>query len=303
MLCRSAQVGVQPQDFLFKIKVGADMKSEAGIKRMVMSRAGVGLTASILQRSDLFMGKFITDHPSLILVKRGKKILTTAEKQIVLLPGDAVAIAAGTTCDVQNETDQGQYEACWIVCSAPTLAKMETSFPNHEKLHGLIGLKALGSEFIQSFERGIQAIKAPDLIPEAVAEHRMQELLSWLAHLGFIFRSDPPTELQGKVRLMIGASPEQSWLTKDIAKSFAMSEATFRRKLADEGQSFSEILVDVRMTIALSLLQVSDHSIAEIAWQVGYESASRFAVRFKQRFGFSPSAIRGVSSQLQSQVV
>ena len=93
---------------------------------------------------------------------------------------------------------------------------------------------------------------------------------------------------------MIGAAPEKNWISKDIAESLAMSEATFRRKLADEGQSFTEILVDARMTLALILLQVTDVSISEIAYQVGYESASRFSVRFKKRFGFSPTEMRGV---------
>jgi AraC-like DNA-binding protein len=70
---------------------------------------------------------------------------------------------------------------------------------------------------------------------------------------------------------MIGAAPEKNWISKDTAESLAMSEATFRRKLADEGQSFTEILVDVRVTLALILLQVTDVSISEIAYQVGYE--------------------------------
>ena len=40
------------------------------------------------------------------------------------------------------------------------------------------------------------------------------------------------------------------------------------------------------------LLQVTDTPVSGIAYQVGYKSASRFSVRFKQRFGFSPTAIR-----------
>jgi len=161
-------------------------------------------------------------------------------------------------------------------------------------------LKGLGNEFVQSFERGVHAIRAPDCVPDAVAENRVQELLTWLLHVGFVFKSDEPAELQRKVRLMIGVAPEKNWISKDIAQSVAMSEATFRRRLADEGQSFTGILLDVRMTLALTLLQVTDISISKIAYQVGYESASRFSVRFKKRFGFSPTAIRGVPLQLQA---
>jgi hypothetical protein len=126
------------------------MKTEADITRMVFSREGVGLTATILMRNDLFFGKFVTDHPTLILVRRGKKTLKTGGKKIVLLPGDAVAVAAGAACDVTNETDKGQYEACWIVCSALTVSKVERSFPNQKKLKDLVALKGLGNEFVQS---------------------------------------------------------------------------------------------------------------------------------------------------------
>ncbi|MFU1910783.1 helix-turn-helix domain-containing protein [Bordetella hinzii] len=47
-------------------------------------------------------------------------------------------------------------------------------------------------------------------------------------------------------------------------------------------------------------MQVTDRPIASIACQVGYESASRFSVRFKKRFGFSPVAVRGLPSQRQA---
>jgi AraC-like DNA-binding protein len=144
----------------------------------------------------------------------------------------------------------------------------------------------------QTFERCVQAIRAPNLIPDAVAESRMRELLAWLSHMGFVFASGGPVSVQRKVRLTIGMAPEKNWIAKDLALALAMSEATFRRKLAEEGQSFSGILVDVRMSYALTLLQVTDTPISGIAYQVGYESASRFSVRFKKRFGFSPNAIR-----------
>ena len=43
----------------------------------------------------------------------------------------------------------------------------------------------------------------------------------------------------------------------------------------------------------MQLLQSTDLSILRIAEAVGYKSQSRFAARFRARFGFAPSAIRG----------
>ncbi|MCU0827909.1 MAG: helix-turn-helix domain-containing protein [Tabrizicola sp.] len=47
------------------------------------------------------------------------------------------------------------------------------------------------------------------------------------------------------------------------------------------------------MNRALGLLQTTDNPVQQIAFAVGYASASRFAVRFRARFGLAPSAIRG----------
>jgi AraC-like DNA-binding protein len=78
-----------------------------------------------------------------------------------------------------------------------------------------------------------------------------------------------------------------------VAERLAMSEATLRRRLNAEGTGFVELLADVRMSHAMTLLQSTDRPVAHIASAVGYESASRFAIRFRERFGFAPTAIRG----------
>lgn len=266
----------------------------ARIQRTIWSRPEVGLTASVRQRNDLLVHTFVTDHPSLILLRRGRKTIRSAGRKIVLLPGDAVAIAPGTSCDVRNETERGEFESTWIVAAAPILAQAERSFHGRKKLKDAAALKKPGGEFVEAFERAAQAITAPEHVPGIVAECRMQELLAWLAHAGMVFDAEAASDLRRKVRLAIGAAPEKAWRAGDVAQSFAMSEATFRRRLAELGQSFNDILIDVRMAAALTLLQVTDRPVAEIAWQVGYESASRFSVRFRKRFGFSPAAVRGV---------
>ncbi|KAF1004033.1 MAG: HTH-type transcriptional activator RhaS [Burkholderia gladioli] len=270
------------------------MRDNSGIQRRVWAREDIGLTASVQQRNDLLVHTFVTDHPSILLLRRGKKIIRIGGKKVALSPGDAVAFAAGTTCDVTNETERGQFESTWIVCAPALIETMARAFPDHRRLKDILALKSLGREFTDSFERASRTITEPDAVPPAVANHRMQELLAWLATKGWTFPPEVPSDLRRKVRLVIGSAPDKPWMSKDLAHSFAMSEATFRRRLADQGQSFNDILIDVRMTTALTLLQVTDRPVADIAYQVGYESASRFAVRFKKRFGFSPTAVRGL---------
>lgn len=83
----------------------------------------------------------------------------------------------------------------------------------------------------------------------------------------------------------------QDWTIDQVAAHFGLGASTLRRHLQRQGESFSQILERVRMAIALQRLQTSSLSIAEIAQQVGYLSASRFSHRFRQRYGLMPSQV------------
>ena len=78
-----------------------------------------------------------------------------------------------------------------------------------------------------------------------------------------------------------------------LARKTATSVPTLRRRLAAEGVVFRELVQDVRMSHALALLQNTDASVLHVAMAVGYASASRFAARFRARFGYLPTDIRG----------
>jgi len=47
----------------------------------------------------------------------------------------------------------------------------------------------------------------------------VQELLTWLLHVGFVFNSDESAELQRKVRLMIGAAPEKKMIIQALYRT------------------------------------------------------------------------------------
>ena len=204
-----------------------------------------------------------------------------------------MAIAAGTKCEVLNETEHGQFESTWIVCDEQLIANFFEERSASKKINDALAVKGLGSEFSRSFELAVEAIKDQEKLPQGVAQNRVRELLVWLGSLGYVFEPERSVDLQRRLRLMIGSDLKKQWRATEIAASLAMSEASLRRKLAEQGQTFNQILIDVRMSTALTLLQVTDQAISEVAYSVGYESASRFAVRFKKRFGFSPRAVRG----------
>jgi AraC-like DNA-binding protein len=68
-----------------------------------------------------------------------------------------------------------------------------------------------------------------------------------------------------------------------------MAERTLKRKLAEQGASYSELLDRQRQTRALELLR-TDASIDDIAERLGYADAANFTCAFRRWTGKSPHA-------------
>lgn len=71
-----------------------------------------------------------------------------------------------------------------------------------------------------------------------------------------------------------------------------MSERTLYRRLAAEGRSYRDVLTEAQMTLAQSLLQGGDCSIAEIAFLTGFSEQSTFSRAFKRHVGQAPAQFR-----------
>src|SRR5271165_7222816 len=77
-----------------------------------------------------------------------------------------------------------------------------------------------------------------------------------------------------------------------VARSLALSGRTLSRRLAAEGTNFAEVVDDLRRSLALRYLAEPGLTSAQIAWFLGYESATSFNHAFKRWTGHSPSATR-----------
>jgi len=83
-----------------------------------------------------------------------------------------------------------------------------------------------------------------------------------------------------------------------IAREIGMSSRTMRRKLADEGSSFQQVLDECRMRQAVFEFRTRpDLSIAQIALRLGYAEHSNFTRAFHRWSGVSPHAYRGRFAQ------
>ncbi|EES1759846.1 DNA-binding transcriptional activator AppY, partial [Escherichia coli] len=82
---------------------------------------------------------------------------------------------------------------------------------------------------------------------------------------------------------------ERQWHLKDIAELIYTSESLIKKRLRDEGTSFTEILRDTRMRYAKKLITSNSYSINVVAQKCGYNSTSYFICAFKDYYGVTPS--------------
>jgi AraC-like DNA-binding protein len=147
---------------------------------------------------------------------------------------------------------------------------------------------------VAAFDRAVAAFDDGGL-PDRLREHAVHETLLWLAEDGIGFGPVHLLTAADKARSVIGKDLQRHWQISDVASALAMSPSTLRRRLAESATTFLDLLTDARMARALALLQTSDRPVTHIAQDVGYESPSRFAVRFRSRYGVRPMDIRGGS--------
>jgi len=87
--------------------------------------------------------------------------------------------------------------------------------------------------------------------------------------------------------------PEYSWTLPELAALCNMSRATFVRHFQEKmGRSASDMLTEIRMTIAANELRRSSASIGTVAERVGYQSEAAFQRAFKQHAGMTPAQWR-----------
>ncbi|MDE4915208.1 AraC family transcriptional regulator [Methylobacterium sp. 092160098-2] len=91
--------------------------------------------------------------------------------------------------------------------------------------------------------------------------------------------------------------PERPWTLPVLARLCNMSRATAARRFQKSlGRSASELLADIRMTMAVGELRQPSSATGTVAGIVGYQSEAAFQRAFKQRMGMTPAQWRRAAS-------
>ncbi|MFM7446691.1 MAG: helix-turn-helix transcriptional regulator [Tabrizicola sp.] len=223
----------------------------------------------------------VVGEVSVILrVEQGRKLVRGALVGEVG-PGGLALLPAGLPLDVENHpAADGPYRATAVLIPPQLAAPRGVSrvFRCDDARAGA------------AFDRALDLLRRP-AVPQAIRDHAVLEVLLWLDAAGVRLPPPAPPGFVDRVRALLSADLARDWTADVVAQALAVSEATLRRRLAGEG-GFAVLLADLRMNRALGLLQGTDLPVAVIAGEVGYASPSRFALRFRARFGLAPAAIR-----------
>ena len=236
-------------------------------------------------------------RPMLIRVAYGTKRIFRGDETDDVRCGQMIALPARIEISLTNVPDERGYLAQMLGIAPEVIVRFR------EKHADLVN-RLLAEKFTSltpfnphsALDQAWQHLQSLRLEPAQaeIALHRLEEVLLGLVlqgagHSLFLDRHDAWSE---RVRLLLQLEPARKWQAVDLAERLHCSESTLRRHLAREDCALRELLDAIRMNTGLNLVLGSSRQIAEIALACGYDSASRFSIRFRQRFGQSPSEMR-----------
>jgi AraC-like DNA-binding protein len=107
--------------------------------------------------------------------------------------------------------------------------------------------------------------------------------------------SESPVSRKVREAIWIELKSGQPTLEK-VAEDLYVSPRTLQRRLNEEGTSFSDLLEELRRSMATLLLHRNDLAIHEVAFLLGYSEPSAFYRAFRRWQQTSPQAFRAAAS-------
>lgn len=103
--------------------------------------------------------------------------------------------------------------------------------------------------------------------------------------------------LAARVRALVPKPEGGFYSLEEIAARVGVSPRTLKRKLADQGTAFSELLEQQQRERALMLLRSPELSLEQIASRVGYSDVANFTRAFRRWTGLAPGAYRRAATK------
>ena len=119
---------------------------------------------------------------------------------------------------------------------------------------------------------------------------------AWRARCSTRIRSSGSDELTEQVRrLVVSLLGSGACTIEIVAQHLGVDRRTVHRRLAQEGETFSQIVASVRRELATGFLEDPNRNLAEVSSLLGFSSLSGFSRWHRQQFGKTASAQRTAS--------
>ncbi len=263
--------------------------------RTSIARTGLVANAHIVQTTRALFRSLWVEQPGLILIRSGAKAVHLDDGAEIATKGDLVLLAPGRSADIENRPHEGIYAGEALIFDPNLTEAFYRRMQPGQRVMGAGSHRAFAPSpgTREAWSALTDALAADDPpIPDTIIRHRAEELLLWLLEQGVAFPPREPPTMVDQTRALLAGELAADWTARRLASKLGVSEATLRRRLSAQGHGFAELLTELRLSRALEMLQTTDRSISDIAFEVGYNSSSRFSVRFKARFSIAPRDIR-----------
>ena len=249
-------------------------------------------------RQALRTQRFRFFEATVLLVVTGRLTLDDGTHRLMVdSPSSLILVDPNTCTDILKTPggDEGRFRSIFLTLSTGLLAEFHRHYaPTRTKERRSMAFQQvlLDDDLSSTFGHCVQSIEARQISDQRLL-HRLMDLLIALSERGHQFACDGlQTTTSERLRSLISEAPERRWTAQEAGRELAMSESTLRRRLATEQVRFEELLLEARMHHAMMLMQTTAWTIPHIAQACGYKSRTRFAERFKERFGRAPSTVR-----------
>lgn len=221
--------------------------------------------------------------PTIIWVDKGQKNLWWHEQELAFSRREWLLVPAGQYLTFVNEPGTTEfYSRCLGLLTPPPVDWLQQT-------NAISAQTPPSIKVTDNLAWLFDAVFAMPTLSHTAQQQMLYALYAELKAqraLGLLFPSANES-LRERLSRYFAVEPGREHKLDGVCLHFNMSRATMIRKLAAEQTSFRDLLAEVRMVHALSLMQESKSQL-DIALACGYQSESRFAARFKQLFGLTP---------------
>jgi AraC-like DNA-binding protein len=245
-------------------------------------------------------------EPALCLILQGSKTTSIGDQSVALAPGDALIVSH--TLPVVSQITQASPQEPYLSVVLPL--DMQLIHDLHDQVAQTKSPEAdarslsagpVDPAWLEPLVRYIDLAGVPldvqILGPSTLRELHYRLLLSSLGTmLNRLLLEDSRASRVAKAIRQLKAEYHLPLRVPDLAKTAAMSASSFHEHFkAVTGTTPLQYQKDLRLIEAHALLIGMNHTVAEAAFAVGYESPNHFSRDYSRKFGLPPS--RGANTR------